>query len=164
MQRCFLFLCLLLASPNLLGKALTGKVIKIADGDTLTILTSNKHKERIRLVEIDAPERHQAFGQQSKQSLANLCFHKIAKINYEARDRYGRILGAVFCNRINANKAQITNGMAWAYVKYVKDKSLFSLENKARENKIGLWQDKNPIPPWEFRRAKKKSSIKRNPH
>lgn len=76
----------------------------MADGDTLTILTHHKQQEKIRLIEIDAPERHQAFGTQSQQSLAALCFNQRAVVHFEKRDQYGRILGRVFCNGIDANK------------------------------------------------------------
>lgn len=145
---------LLIICFSVQAKTITGEVIKIADGDTLTILTNTKQQERIRLIEIDAPEKHQAFGNKSRQSLAALCFKQLVVIHYDNRDRYGRILGRVFCNGIDANKDQIRNGMAWVYVKYAKDNSLFAIEKEARNKKIGLWQDQNPIAPWIFRRKR----------
>ncbi|WP_199737889.1 thermonuclease family protein [Legionella septentrionalis] len=147
-------LLLLIICFSVQAKTITGEVIKIADGDTLTILTNTKQQERIRLIEIDAPEKHQAFGNKSRQSLAALCFKQLVVIHYDNRDRYGRILGRVFCNGIDANKDQIRNGMAWVYVKYAKDNSLFAIEKEARNKKIGLWQDQNPIAPWIFRRKR----------
>lgn len=152
MRKRVVLLFLIITCLSVQAKTITGEVIKIADGDTLTILTNNKQQEKIRLIEIDAPEKHQAFGNKSRQSLAALCFKQPAVIHYEIRDRYGRILGRVFCNGIDANKDQIKNGMAWVYVKYAKDKSLFAIEKEAKDKKIGLWQDKNPIAPWMFRR------------
>lgn len=152
MHKRIVLLFLIITCLSAQAKIITGEVIKIADGDTLTILTNTKQQEKIRLIEIDAPERRQAFGNKSQQSLAELCFKKPAIIHYDNRDRYGRILGRVFCNGIDANKAQIINGMAWVYVKYAKDYSLFAIEKEARDKQIGLWQDKNPISPWKFRR------------
>lgn len=151
-KRVVLFLIITCFSVQ--AKAITGEVIKIADGDTLTILTNTKQQEKIRLIEIDVPEKYQVFGNKSRQSLAALCFKQFAVIHYDNRDRYGRILGRVFCNGIDANTNQIRNGMAWVYVKYAKDHSLFAIEKEARYKKIGLWQDQNPIAPWIFRRKR----------
>lgn len=104
---------------NLSANEITGKVIKIADGDTLTILDRSQQQYRIRLSQIDAPEKSQAFGQQSKRSLSGMCFGKNAIVNIEDEDRYGRIVGIVVCNGINANRSQLESGMAWVYDSYL---------------------------------------------
>ncbi|WP_237760775.1 thermonuclease family protein [Legionella rubrilucens] len=127
---------------------MTGLVIKIADGDTLTILTKNHKQIKIRLTEIDAPEKSQPFGNKSKQSLAKLCFNKMAIVTTQKRDQYGRVLGRVSCNGIDANSEQVKLGMAWVYNQYVTDKSLYRLQKYARSQKLGLWSDSKPIPPW----------------
>src|SRR3989338_3089558 len=118
MTRKLLFISFVLCSLSLSAETITGKVIKIADGDTLTILDRSQQQHRIRLSQIDAPEKAQAFGQKSKQSLSNICFGKNAIVNVEYQDRYGRIVGTVDCGGKNANRVQLENGMAWVYDNY----------------------------------------------
>lgn len=128
----------------------SGRVVSIADGDTLTIL-QDREQVKVRLVEIDAPEKGQAFGNRSKQSLSNMCFDKEAQIKDKGKDRYGRTLGRVYCDGTDANAEQVRQGMAWVYDKYVTDHSLYRLQDEARTAKRGLWVDVNPLPPWEWR-------------
>lgn len=127
-----------------------GRVVAIADGDTLTVLV-DRQQYKVRLVEIDAPEKAQAFGNRSKQSLSDMCFDKEAQVQDKGKDRYGRTLGRVYCVGMDANAEQIKHGMAWVYDKYVTDHSLYRLQDEARAEKRGLWTDANPIPPWEWR-------------
>jgi endonuclease YncB( thermonuclease family) len=134
---------------------LEGKVIKIADGDTLTLLTSSNEQVKIRLAGIDTPERKQPFGNKAKQALANLAFQKQALIEVEAKDRYGRTVGVVFVDGLNVNAELVNQGMAWVYRKYTGDKRLYTLESEAKQAKRGLWLDENPIPPWEWRRGRR---------
>ncbi|GGI92442.1 thermonuclease family protein [Legionella impletisoli] len=134
------------------AKSISGIVIRIADGDTLTILTPTKKQIKIRLAEIDAPEKEQAFGNVSRQSLANICYRKNAVVIYEKADRYKRILGRVYCNSVDANAHQVQKGMAWVYDKYVTDNKLYDLQIEAQRSKKGLWADKYAIPPWIFRK------------
>jgi endonuclease YncB( thermonuclease family) len=134
-----------------LADIISGEVIKISDGDTLTMLTDANIQLKVRLTEIDAPEKKQAFGNVSKQALSSLCFRKKAIVNTTVKDRYGRILGRVTCAGIDANAEQIKTGMAWVYDKYVTDKSLYNLQDQAKNNNIGLWADPHPTPPWLFR-------------
>jgi len=133
-------------------------VVAIADGDTLTVLCEGNQQIKIRLAEIDAPEKSQPFGNRSKQSLADMCFKKQAEIKPQTKDRYGRTVARVVCDGTDANAEQVKHGMAWVYDKYVQDKSLYALQDTARDSKLGLWADKNPIPPWEYRKAKKSKS------
>lgn len=129
-------------------------VVKIADGDTLTIL-DQRQQIKVRLANIDAPERKQAFGTRSQQSLAALCFRKTVTVQVQTIDRYGRTVAVVTCDGVEANRAQVERGMAWVYTRYNKDPALHALQSSARESKRGLWVDPEPIPPWEFRKLPK---------
>ena len=122
-------------------------VIGVSDGDTLTVLKHNKQQVKIRLAEIDAPERRQSFGARSKQSLSDLCFGKQAEVKPQVRDRYRRVVARVKCDGVDANAAQVYHGMAWVYRRYAKDHSLYTLQHDARIARRGLWSDPSPIPP-----------------
>lgn len=126
------------------------RVIGIADGDTLTVL-HDQRPLKIRLSDIDAPEKRQAFGQASKQSLSDMCFGKEVAYRTQAIDKYGRTVARVSCAGIDVNRAQIERGMAWVYVQYNTDGSLPAVQLAARSGGKGLWADKAPMPPWEFR-------------
>jgi len=130
-----------------------GKVIGIADGDTLTVLVE-RQQIKVRLVEIDAPETGQAFGNRSKQSLSDLCFNKAATLDDMGRDRYGRTLARVHCDGVDANAEQVRRGMAWVYDRYVTDRSLYGLQDEAKAARRGLWAEPSPTPPWEWRHLK----------
>ena len=130
----------------------SGKVVGIADGDTLTVLTASKKQHKIRLAEIDAPEKHQPFGSKSKQSLSDLCFGKEAEVSPRVKDRYQRIVARVKCGGVDANAEQVNRGMAWVYRRYAKDHDLYVLEHGAKAEKRGLWADSSPTPPWQWRK------------
>jgi len=133
----------------------TGVVVGVHDGDTLTVLVG-KQQVKVRLAEIDAPELRQAFGNRSRQSLADLCFQQSAKVEQIARDRYGRSVGKVECAGMDASAHQIATGMAWVFDRYSKPTSpLYRLQDGAKAAKRGLWADSEPVPPWEWRRAGK---------
>ena len=131
-------------------------VIGVADGDTLTVLCNGSKQVKIRLSEIDAPEKRQPFGNRSMQSLSGMCLQKKAKIKPQTKDRYGRTVARVICDGIDANEEQVKRGMAWVYDRYVRDRNLYSIQDMARASKIGLWADNKPIKPWEYRRANKR--------
>jgi endonuclease YncB( thermonuclease family) len=131
-----------------------GKVVKIADGDTLTLLVDSK-QHRIRLSDIDAPERKQPFGTKAKQALSDLAFGKRARVVQVTVDRYGRIVGRVYVAKIDVNQQLVARGYAWVYRKYSDDAELLRLEAEARDKRLGLWADPNPIPPWEWRKGKR---------
>lgn len=126
-----------------------GVVERVIDGDTFIIINHvvDNRKSRVRLAYIDAPEIKQDYGKESKQFCEKLIGCKV-KIVYSKKDRYGRILGEVFDHSISINKLLVANGLAWSY----KNKEYKVLESWARENKMGLWSQNNPIPPWEFRK------------
>lgn len=153
-----LFLLLMigaLGSANADTALLSGKVVKITDGDTLVILDEQYSEIRVRLAAIDAPEKGMPFGLISRVALSDLCFQKSASVVVTEADRYGRMVGIVTCNGINANDEQVREGMAWVYRKYAKGYDhLYLLENQARLSKAGLWSDLSPIPPWEWRHRK----------
>ncbi|ABR91598.1 Hypothetical protein mma_2221 [Janthinobacterium sp. Marseille] len=130
------------------------QVIGIADGDTLTLLVDQK-PVKIRLADIDAPEKKQPFGQRSKQSLSKLCWEKEADYVVQAIDKYKRKVATVYCDGVNVNKSQVRLGMAWVYPKYNKDPYLPSLQKAAKLTGLGLWADVAPVPPWEWRKALK---------
>lgn len=131
-------------------------IIAIADGDTLTARCNDSEQVKIRLAEIDAPEKAQPFGQRSKQSLSDLCYRVEAKIEVQTTDRYKRAVARVTCNGIDASSEQLRRGMAWVYDKYVKDKSLYAIQDEAQMERLGLWADSNPMPPWEWRHGGRK--------
>lgn len=128
------------------------KVIGIQDGDTMTLLVQQKEL-KIRLANIDAPEKSQPFGQRSKQSLSDLCWGKDAQFDAKSIDKYGRTVAVVKCGGIEANRSQVQRGMAWVYPQYNIDPALPAIETAARTKKSGLWSEKSPIPPWEFRHS-----------
>lgn len=129
--------------------AFSAKVVKISDGDTITIL-QGKQQIKVRLFGIDAPELKQPYGKKSKQFLANLIAGKVVEVEENGKDRYKRILGIVYHKGQDINAQMVENGYAWAYVKY----SIIYVdqEKTARENKRGLWQSSDPTPPWVWRK------------
>ena len=130
---------------------LTGKVVSVTDGDTIKVLTANKTLYKIRLNCIDAPEKSQAFGKKSKANLSKLVAGKTVDVHYKKRDRYGRILGTIYVDKNDMNMKQIKDGYAWVYRKYCKRKDYYKSEEYSRNRQLGLWYDKYPIPPWEYR-------------
>lgn len=130
------------------------QVISIADGDTITLLVDQKPL-KIRLANIDAPEKKQPFGQRSKESLSKLCWGKDAQYEAQNIDRYKRTVAVVTCDGVEANRGQVQRGMAWVYPKYNKDASLPAIEQSARLTGLGLWADIAPVQPWEWRSGRK---------
>lgn len=135
---------------------LTGKVVSVTDGDTIKVLTGNKTLYKIRLNGIDAPEKSQAFGKKSKANLSKLVAGRTVDVHYKKTDRYGRTLGTIFVGKHDINLRQIEDGYAWVYRRYCKRSDYYKAEEYARNRKLGLWYDKYPTPPWEYRKRKKK--------
>ena len=150
-----LLLCLFVCIPALEAAELRGKVVSIADGDTCTILDAEKQQHKIRLDGIDAPEKGQAFGTKSREALGRKVHEREVIITWTKRDRYQRILGRVDCGACWINREMVSEGWAWRYVQYSKDPELIKAETEARESKRGLWADKSPVPPWEWRKSEK---------
>lgn len=147
-----------LALPKISFAAeLIGMVVKVSDGDSITVLADNiQHK--VRLGAIDAPERWQAFGSKSRKSLAELIAGQMVLVDYNKRDKYDRIVGKVLLQDMDVGLEQVRRGMAWHYKQYeqeqdVEDRSAYAqAEYLAQHDQLGLWADSHPIPPWEFRR------------
>jgi endonuclease YncB( thermonuclease family) len=140
---------------------LSGKVIGVADGDTITILDSSNTQHKIRLAGIDAPEKVQPFGQVSKQNLSDMVFGKMVMVDWQKRDRYQRIVGKVLLNDRDVNLEQLRAGLAWHYKKYQHEQSVddrvryAGIEEEARLAKSGLWRVGTPIPPWDWRKRQR---------
>ncbi len=144
------------------------EVVGISDGDTLTVLYRNeKRQQKIRLATIDAPEYSQAYGTKSRQHLSDLVFRKQVTIRKISDDRYGRVVAEVFLDGKNINVEQIKSGNAWHYKHHEKQQTpkerlIYSAaEEFARENKLGIWQDKNPMPPWDYRKHNPRNGSKK---
>lgn len=134
-----------------LNLEIQGKVIRVLDGDTIEVL-QDKKPVRIRLANIDAPEKKQAFGRWSANQLKALLAGQSVTVSYTQTDRYGRIIGHVFTtNGTDASRFMVQSGAAWVYERYNVDESLPALQREAQEQKRGLWADANPVPPWEWR-------------
>jgi endonuclease YncB( thermonuclease family) len=156
--------CLLLALACAAhAETVTGRVVGVADGDTITVLDADKVQHKIRLAGIDAPEKKQAFGNRSKESLSDMVFDKTVNVETEKRDRYGRQIGKVLVNGQDVNLAQVERGMAWFYRQYQReqspnDRKLYeAAEDAAKAGRRGFWRDSDPVPPWDFRHGKSKS-------
>lgn len=152
--------------PATAAAALLCFVVSVADGDTLTArcgLAGLFRSTRVRIAAIDAPERRQAFGSQSRQNLVNLCLKKTARITVLERDRYGRSVATVRCQGQDVSTAQVQAGLAWVYTAYAQDfPELVPLERQARQQRLGLWSQSRPIPPWQYRVRYKKFNSKFN--
>lgn len=142
----------IVVSPSILAATLSAEVIGVVDGDTVKVIDDYKKQYKIRLDQIDAPEAKQAFGQKSKQYLSNLVFRKKVSIEWNSKDRYGRILGTLYYQRENVNYRMVKDGYAWAYTKYLRDTRYSDAQQYAEQKQLGLWKEANPIPPWEWRR------------
>ena len=162
MQRIIVTVALALAC-TVNAATITGQVVGVADGDTITVLDADKIQHKIRLAGIDAPEKKQAFGNRSKESLSDLVFDKTVVIETDKRDRYGREVGKVLVNGQDVNLVQVERGMAWFYRQYQReqspnDRKLYeAAEDAAKAGRRGLWRDSDPVPPWDFRHGKSKS-------
>ena len=149
------------------AESITGRVVGVSDGDTITMLVSANTQHKIRLSGIDAPEKKQSFGQRSKESLSDLVFAKTVTVETDKRDKYQREVGKVLVEGMDANLEQIKRGMAWHYKTYQREQSAderkvyaderkvyADAENEAREAGLGLWSDSELVPPWDFRHNK----------
>jgi endonuclease YncB( thermonuclease family) len=136
------------------AEAVSGKVVGVTDGDTITVLI-NGRPQHVRLSDIDAPESRQAFGQRAKQSLSDLVFGKDVQLTITDRDRYGRLVARVRQGSTDVNLEQVNRGMAWAYRKYTHDEAVIMAESRARVRASGLWSEDDQTPPWEWRAGQK---------
>lgn len=150
-QRFLLTSCTFFFSGFLCAAEMQGKVIRVFDGDTIEVLQEKK-PVRIRLANIDAPEKRQAFGRWSMNQLKGLVAAQPVTVTYAQTDRYGRIIGRVFTtNGTEASRFMVKSGAAWVYERYNTDKALPALQREAQEQKRGLWAGSQPVPPWNWR-------------
>jgi endonuclease YncB( thermonuclease family) len=169
--------CLALALSASAQADFTGKVVSVADGDTVTVLRDHD-QIKVRLSGIDAPEKAQPFGERSKQNMSRLVFGKEVTVEDRKKDRYGRTVGRVLvasdeCKQLDCPKtldvsmAQLTVGLAWHFKRYEKEqpeqeRGQYSFaEDEAHAKRVGLWRDSNPVAPWDWRAEKKVSEEKR---
>lgn len=131
-----------------------GKVVAVLDGDTIEVMRSGK-AVRLRLNGIDAPEKSQAFGNASKKFTSDRLFDKVVKVLSTGTDRYGRTLADIYVGRDWFNYESVAHGYAWHFKKYSDNSELADAEALARSARLGLWEDKSPTPPWEYRKSKK---------
>ncbi|MES3040467.1 MAG: thermonuclease family protein [Pseudomonadota bacterium] len=162
MYRLFFLLLALGLTPALHARTdaqISGYVISIADGDTLTLLTADKERVKVRLAEIDTPEKKQPYGQKAKQELAGLAFNKNAHISVVDIDRYGRVVGRVVVGDLEVNAELVRRGAAWVYRDYLKRPELIPLEAEARRLRKGLWAlpAAERMPPWQWRKEQRDS-------
>ena len=142
------------------AEELTGKVIRVSDGDTITVLGPANQQHKIRLMGIDAPEKGQAFGNKSRDSLASIVAGRNVAVEWHKRDRYGRLVGQVFADSHDVGIVQIERGMAWHYKAYAREQrpedaqAYAGAEVESRAARRGLWADPRPVPPWEWRRTR----------
>ena len=155
---------LLLLSFSLFAEEIVGRVVRVVDGDTITVLSTSTAQHKIRLQGIDAPEKKQAFGNASRKFLSGLVANREVRVTYAKRDRYGRILGTVFVDGRDINHEMLKAGMAWHYKKYDTNLTYAKAETEARTARRGLWQDKNPTPPETFRHKGRAARSPSAPH
>ena len=140
---------------------LTGRIVSIADGDTVTLLDANLRQHKIRLSGIDAPERRQPFGNRSRLHLGALVFGKQVTADCPKTDRYKRAVCRIEVDGVDANLAQVEAGMAWHYTEYAREQRLADrwryakAEDGARAAQRGLWSDRAAVAPWDFRKARR---------
>lgn len=140
--------CLALSAQ---AETFSAKVIVVMDGDTVMVLR-NGQKIKVRLANIDAPEKDQAYGKQSRDSLLEMVGKKQVLIDSQAVDQYGRIVGLISVDGRSVNQEQVQRGMAWEYSHYHTDKTYISLQSDARQSRRGLWAQPGPQPPWQWRK------------
>jgi len=152
----YLSIVLLLANPLQAWADFIGKVKAVDDGDTIIVLHDGLD-EHIRFNGIDAPEKTQAYGKKAKEFTAAVTLGKEVTIIEHGKDKHGRTIGDVLLpDGSNVNRQLVKEGLAWWYWKHSQDKSLRDLEDEARDEKRGLWRERNPIPPWVFRKIQNK--------
>ena len=129
------------------------KIKRVVDGDTVHVFYQDE-VYKIRLTEIDAPERDQPYGSNSTEYLKGLLKKGRVDVDISGTDRYGRKLGRLYWQGMDINRELVSAGYAWVYDQYVTDDSFYESQSKARNLKKGLWQDKSPLEPWNWRKLK----------
>ncbi|MGH8811407.1 MAG: thermonuclease family protein [Advenella sp.] len=155
--RCLIAIIVIIpVQPVFAATWLEGWVVGIADGDTLTILDKARRRHKIRLAQIDAPESGMPYGRAAKKFLSDAVYRRTVMVQAGEYDRYGRVVGTVYLNQKNINMQMVASGYAWAYRNYVTDIAYCKAEDRARRQRRGLWAEKKPVPPWQWRRLKQR--------
>lgn len=156
MSRTTLSILLFFLPIALFSQIANGKVVAVLDGDTVIVLHNNK-QTKLRLAEIDCPEKNQPFGNKAKKFTSDRIFSMEVSYKVTDIDRYGRSVALIYYGKekTNLNAELVASGMAWHYKQYSKSKQLSFLESEARRKKIGLWSESNPVEPSKFRKSKK---------
>lgn len=147
-------LVIMLFPFSVFGQAMNGRAVGVSDGDTFTLLTSDTQQFKIRLHGIDCPEKGQDYGRVATEFTRDFLDGKDVRVVSTTKDRYGRSVGLVIVNKDTLNTALLKAGLAWHYKTYDKRKDWADMEQSAKSNGIGLWADKNPIAPWDWRKKK----------
>lgn len=157
-NRVFLVLLIGISSVAHAQPAYHALVVSVTDGDTVIVLTDDKEQVKIRLAEIDTPERKQPWYNKAKQALSVMVIQKAVLVNPVTKDRYGRTVAHLSIGQLQVNREMVSTGNAWVYRKYMKDATLLDLESDAKAKKVGLWglPESERIPPWEWRKKKHK--------
>lgn len=160
MKKLKFFITFLLITTMTFAKTITGRVLYVSDGDTLTMSVEGS-KEKIRFYGIDAPEKFQDYGLEAKEFVLERVQNKVIQVRVVDKDRYGRTIGKIYYDdHIYLNEEVVKNGLAWWYEYYARgDRDLREAERYARDKKLGLWQEGNAIAPWEWRRGKRKPKL-----
>ncbi len=142
------------------NQELSGTVVGVLDGDTIEVKTGPATVTRVRLADIDAPEKSQAFGQRAKEALSRKVFGQEVEILMHNRDRYGRTVATVMNGDRNINLEMVQDGMAWWYRQYSRNPNFGFAEAQARKLSKGLWIDQFAVPPWDFRHPSSRTTSK----
>ena len=150
----------LLVAGTVHAQTLQGRVVAITDGDTFTLLTDDKEQVRVRVAEIDAPERGQPYGDRSRQELSRLIFGEDVSVEIQVVDRYGRPVGRPVVGNMDVTEEMVRTGAAWVYRTYSDDENLYALEREAKANRQGIWglSEYERVPPWDWRQGKRNAS------
>lgn len=144
---------MLVTAQAVIAAEISGRVIGITDGDTLTVLSDMRQQVKVRLAEIGTPESRQPYGSRAKQALSDLAFGKAVRVIVQNTDRYGRTVGRVYAGPVDVNAALVRQGAAWVYRRYSHEPALLRLEQEAQAARRGLWTlpEAERTPPWEWR-------------
>ena len=153
---CIFYLLVFLLSTDI-AFSFEGKVVSVTDGDTIKVLTENKELIKIRLAEIDTPEKKQPWGRKAKKALSGFLNQKTVSVKPVTKDRYGRTIAHIYSDGVNINREMVKTGNAWVYRKYMKDRTLLDDEDYARKHKLGLWglPESQRVPPWKWRKQRR---------
>ncbi|HEX4886387.1 MAG TPA: thermonuclease family protein [Casimicrobiaceae bacterium] len=163
--RAALALCTVaLAAAGSACASLSGRVVAVHDGDTITVL-AGRSEVRVRLAGIDAPERGQPHGTAARKALADRVAGRVVRVSERGRDAYGRTLGVVLAGAANVNGEQVRDGWAWVFRRFAHDPAWLDFEDEARRARRGLWRDADPVPPWTWREgeAARRDALSRQP-